>query len=57
MVERGVPEPDASAMLGFQAASVGREAFTTDEVETILGRPALTYAEWVSDHAGAFGAP
>ena len=27
----------------------------TNEVEKILGRPARTYAEWVADHAFAFG--
>ncbi len=26
----------------------------TDTVERLLGRPALTFREWVTDHADAF---
>jgi hypothetical protein len=37
------------------ARVVGQVAPVTGEVERILGRPARTYAEWVADHAAAFG--
>ncbi|HEY6421739.1 MAG TPA: hypothetical protein VIY28_00545 [Pseudonocardiaceae bacterium] len=33
---------------------VGQPAPVTDKVQRILGRPARTYIEWVSDHAAAF---
>ena len=56
LVESGFPEPAANTMLTMQAASVGQEAFVSDEVGRILGRPARTYATWASDHAAAFGA-
>jgi hypothetical protein len=57
LVEHGFPESLAGAMLTPQAASARHEAFTTGEVETILGHPALIYAEWDTDHAGAFRGP
>jgi uncharacterized protein YbjT (DUF2867 family) len=56
LVARGLPEAHAEAFVALQAASVGRPAYTTREVERILGRPALTYEQWVADHAEAFGA-
>jgi len=37
------------------AEGVGQAAPITGEVERILGRPARTYAQWVADHADAFG--
>jgi uncharacterized protein YbjT (DUF2867 family) len=54
MVEHGFPEPFVEALMARYARGVGQAAPLTDEVETILGRPARTYAEWVADHAAAF---
>jgi uncharacterized protein YbjT (DUF2867 family) len=54
MVQHGFPEPFVEALMARYARGVGQAAPLTDEVETILGRPARTYAEWVADHAAAF---
>ncbi|MDF2260462.1 NAD(P)H-binding protein [Streptantibioticus ferralitis] len=54
MVNRGFSQPFADAYLSMQASAVGKPAFTTSEVEQILGRRALTYAQWATDHAEAF---
>jgi uncharacterized protein YbjT (DUF2867 family) len=54
MVQRGFPKPFVEALLARYARGVGQAAPLTGEVETILGRPARTYAEWVADHAAAF---
>ena len=56
MVQRGFPEPFVEALMARYARGVGQPAPVTGEVEKILGRPARTYAQWVSDHADAFGA-
>jgi len=54
LVEHGFPEPFAAAFLSLQAKAAGQPALTTSEVEKILSRPALTFAEWATDHAAAF---
>jgi uncharacterized protein YbjT (DUF2867 family) len=56
LAQRGLPEPLIDAMLSMWAESVGRPAITTTDQEEVLGRPARTFAEWVADHAAAFGA-
>jgi hypothetical protein len=55
MVQRGFPEPFVEALMARYARDVGQPAPVTGEVETILGRPGLTYVEWVADYADAFG--
>ncbi|MEI8412503.1 MULTISPECIES: NAD(P)H-binding protein [unclassified Kribbella] len=55
MIARGIPEAFVTALMARYARGAGRPAETTDEVEQILGRPARTFADWVSDHAYAFG--
>ena len=55
MVAQGFPQPFVQALMARYAKGVGQPAITTSEVEKILGRPARTYAEWVADHADAFG--
>jgi uncharacterized protein YbjT (DUF2867 family) len=59
MLERGFPFPPEliDRLHAFQAKGVGRPAETTNDVETILGRPAFTYAQWASDHAEMFRKP
>jgi uncharacterized protein YbjT (DUF2867 family) len=54
MVERGLPPAFVDALLARYARGVGPAETVTDEVEKVLGRPARTYAEWVSDHVAAF---
>jgi len=59
MIERGFPFPETliDRLFALLAKAVGQPAMTTDEVERILGRAALTYARWASDHADAFRRP
>ncbi|MFB4314923.1 NAD(P)H-binding protein [Actinomadura sp. 21ATH] len=52
MMGIGLPEAFADAYLAAIVKSVGRPALVTGEIEKILGRPALTFAEWAADHAG-----
>jgi uncharacterized protein YbjT (DUF2867 family) len=54
MVQRGIPEPFVGALMARYARGAGPAEAVTGEVEKVLGRPALTYAEWVADHAAAF---
>jgi uncharacterized protein YbjT (DUF2867 family) len=54
MVQHGFPESFVEALMARYAKGAGQAAPLTDEVERILGRPARTYAEWVTDHASAF---
>jgi uncharacterized protein YbjT (DUF2867 family) len=49
-----VPPPILDGILGHWAASVGRTAVTTADVEKVTGHPARTYREWASDHAAEF---
>ncbi len=53
MLQR-VPEQIVDTMMELQAKSVGREAFVTDTVEKVTGRPARTFAQWAADHADDF---
>jgi uncharacterized protein YbjT (DUF2867 family) len=54
MTGHGLPQPVAQTLLGLQERSVGRAAFVSSAVEQVTGRPALTFARWVADHAAAF---
>jgi uncharacterized protein YbjT (DUF2867 family) len=55
MVAHGFPEPFVTALMARYAKHAALPQFPpTGEVEKILGRPALSYAEWVADHAAAF---
>ncbi|MFI9100125.1 SDR family oxidoreductase [Streptomyces fildesensis] len=51
-----VQEEMIDSLLSFLADTVGRPALVTGEVERILGRPALTYAQWAEANAAAFSA-
>jgi uncharacterized protein YbjT (DUF2867 family) len=54
MVANGFPEPFVAALLARYAREVAQPAPVSGEVERVLGRPARSYAQWVSDHADAF---
>lgn len=55
MVGHGFPEPFVTALMARYAKHADTPQHPpTGEVEKILGRPARTFAEWVSDHATAF---
>jgi uncharacterized protein YbjT (DUF2867 family) len=51
---RGLPESAAERMLAFLADCARRPEPITDTVYQLLGRPALSFAQWVSDHAESF---
>lgn len=54
MLAQGLPEDVPDRLLGY-LASLGQEPGpSSDTVEQLLGRPALTFAEWVIEHATAF---
>ncbi|HEY0168687.1 MAG TPA: NAD(P)H-binding protein [Jatrophihabitans sp.] len=55
MVTSGFPQPIAESILKLQQQSVGHDAYVSDAVERITGRPALTFSEWTQDHAADLG--
>jgi uncharacterized protein YbjT (DUF2867 family) len=56
MIQQGVPEPFVRALMARYAREIGNPAPVSGEVERILGRPARSYREWVTDHIAAFQA-
>jgi uncharacterized protein YbjT (DUF2867 family) len=46
------PAPAMDMLLKAWAAALGHPALVTSTVEEITGRPARTFRDWVSDHAG-----
>ena len=50
----GFPTAFADAYIAFQSATVDKPALVTHEVDKILGHPAESFAQWVSDHRGLF---
>jgi len=54
MIARGVPEEVPDRMLGYLADCVQQPGPSSDTVEQILGRPALTFAEWAVEHSADF---
>jgi len=55
MLAAGLPEEVPDRLLGSLADYARQAGPTTDTVRRLLGRPALTYAEWAATHAAAFG--
>lgn len=51
---RGLPQPIAETVLNLREQSVGQEAFVSPAVKQVTGRPALSFARWVADHAADF---
>ncbi|MEV0136775.1 NAD(P)H-binding protein [Dactylosporangium sp. NPDC050688] len=49
-----VPAPILEDIFATWAASVGRTAATTADIEKVTGRPARSYHDWALDHAAAF---
>jgi len=41
-------------LLAAWGATIGRPAFVTSTVADVVGAPARTFRQWVSDHADAF---
>jgi uncharacterized protein YbjT (DUF2867 family) len=55
LVGQGFPAGFADAYLAMEAAAAGHPARTTTVVADVLGRPAHSFADWVAEHADAFG--
>ena len=48
------PAPIVDMLLAAWGATMGRSAFVTSTVSDIVGSPARTFRQWVTDHADAF---
>lgn len=57
MVSQGIPRAFADALMAHYRRDFDTPVELSDNVSTILGRPAKTYAEWVADHSAAFVLP
>lgn len=55
MLAQGLPEEVPARLLGSLADYANHPGPTTSTVEDLLGRPALTFADWARDNAPAFG--
>jgi len=53
-VALGFPAAFADAYIAYLATTVDKPAEITHEVETILGRPAESFANWIADHRALF---
>jgi uncharacterized protein YbjT (DUF2867 family) len=51
---QGLPEEIPDRLLGSLADYARQPGPTTDTVRELLGRPALTFAEWAAENAAAF---
>ena len=54
MLAQGLPEEIPDRLLGSPADYARTPGPTTDTVRELLGRPALTFAEWAAENAAAF---
>ncbi|MFD8495774.1 NAD(P)H-binding protein [Amycolatopsis sp. NPDC059657] len=54
MLAQGLPEEVPARLLGSLADYSDRPGPTTSTVEDLLGRPALTFADWAHDNAAVF---
>ncbi|MUM35604.1 nucleoside-diphosphate sugar epimerase, partial [Mycobacterium sp. CBMA361] len=50
----GFPAEFGAAYAALLAETVDVPAVVTDDIERILGRPAKTFADWVSGYRAAF---
>lgn len=51
------PPAAVDMLLAAWGAALGHPAYVTTTVAEVTGTPARTFRQWVSDHAGTFGAP
>lgn len=54
LLAQGVPADVPDRMIGYWGSLAEHPSPATFEVERLLGRPALTFADWASEHAAAF---
>ena len=53
-VSLGFPAEFGAAYVALLATTLGGRAEVTDSIEKILGRPAVTFEQWVRDHISLF---
>ncbi len=54
MLAQGLPEDVPDRLLGYWSGLEKLPGPSSDTVEQVLGRPALTFAQWAVEHAAAF---
>lgn len=54
MLAQGLPEDVPDRLLGYWSGLAQHPGPSSTTVEQVLGRPALTFAEWAVEHAAAF---
>lgn len=54
LLAQGLPEDVPDRMIGYWSDYVQQPGPSSDTVEQILGRPALTFAEWAAEYTAAF---
>ncbi len=54
MLAQGLPEDVPDRLIGYWSDRVQQPGPSSAAVEQILGRPALTFAQWAAEHAAAF---
>jgi uncharacterized protein YbjT (DUF2867 family) len=54
MLAQGLPVEIPDRLLGYLASRIGQPGPSSTTVEQVLGRPALTFAEWAIEHAATF---
>ena len=50
----GFPAEFADAYIAMLAETVDRPALVTSEIDKILGRPATSFRQWVTEHTELF---
>jgi hypothetical protein len=54
MLAQGLPEEIPDRLLGSLADYALKPGPTTDTVQRLLGRPALSFAQWASENTATF---
>jgi hypothetical protein len=54
MLAQGVPPDVPDRLLGYLASLDELPGPSSRDVSQVLGRPALTFAQWAVEHAAAF---
>ncbi len=54
MLAQGLPEDVPDRVIGYWSDRVQQPGPSSTDVSQVLGRPALTFAEWAVEHAAAF---
>ena len=54
MLAQGLPEDVPDRIIGYWSDRLLQPGPTSSTIEQMLNRPALTFATWAAEHAGAF---